>query len=144
MSDFDLDSFIPYRLAVLAGKISREFSRQYHERFGLSRAEWRVLAHLAAEGEASVREIHAHVDLDKSRISRAASRLEEEGLLSKREHPADGRLVTLALTEAGHAVMAELAQMANAFQADLLGRLGPGSDGLVESVERLAQVEARA
>lgn len=142
MSDFDIDSFIPYRLAVLAGKVSREFSRNYHERFGLSRAEWRVLAHLAAEGPASVREIHAHVDLDKSRVSRAATRLEGEGLISKEEHPSDGRLVTLALTDAGRAVMAELAGIANEFQADLLSRLGPEGGHIVESLERLARADA--
>ena len=137
MSGFDLDSFIPYRLAVLAGKVSREFSRHYHERFGISRAEWRVVAHLAASGPASVGDIHQRVDMDKSRVSRAASRLEVEGLLRKEEHPVDGRLVRLSLTPKGEAMMAELEQMANIYQAELLERLGPEGAELIGCVEKL-------
>ncbi|SDJ01450.1 MarR family winged helix-turn-helix transcriptional regulator [Aliiruegeria lutimaris] len=139
MNDFDLDTFIPYRLAVLAGKVSREFSRHYNERFGLSRAEWRVIAHLAASGPASVGEIHKRVDMDKSRVSRAATRLEGEGLLSKEDHPVDGRLVKLSLTPAGLQMMEELAQMANAYQAELLKRTGPGGLGLLAALERMGE-----
>ncbi len=141
MSDFDLDSFIPYRLAVLAGKVSREFSQHYSQRFGISRAEWRVVAHLSAAGPASVGEIHQRVDMDKSRVSRAASRLEKVGLLTKEEHPVDGRLVKLSLTEAGEAMMQELEEVANAYQAELLARLGPEGDALFASVERLGERE---
>ena len=137
MSDFDLDRFIPYRLAVLAGKVSREFSQAYNERFGLSRAEWRVMAHLAAAGPASVGEIHQNVDMDKSRVSRAASRLESAGLVDKADHPVDGRLVRLSLTEAGRAMMSELAGMANAFRTELKERLGPEADTVLVTVERV-------
>ena len=137
MSDFDLDGFIPYRLAVLAGKVSREFSKLYGERFGLSRAEWRVMAHLAAAGPASVGEIHQRVDMDKSRVSRAASRLETAGLVDKDAHPVDGRLVALSLTDAGQQMMGELAGMAQGYQSELLERLGPEGETVLTIIERL-------
>jgi DNA-binding MarR family transcriptional regulator len=92
---------LPYRVAVTAGRLSREFSRVYQERFGLSRAEWRVMAHLSQEAEVSVREIHARVDMDKSKVSRAATRLEEAGIVTKRISDHDRRLVVLALTDKG-------------------------------------------
>ncbi len=137
MNDFDLDSFIPYRLAVLTGRISREFSQRYSEQFGISRPEWRVVAHLANSGPASVGEIHRKVDMEKSRVSRAATRLEAAGYVHKEEHPTDGRLVKLSLTATGQAMMAELAIMANAYQQELLQRLGGDAGNVLSAMEQL-------
>lgn len=137
MTDFDLDSFLPYRLAVVAGQVSREFSRRYHERFGISRPEWRVMAHLSQTGTASVGEIHQRVDMDKSRVSRAATRLEAAGYLTKDEHPSDGRLVNLSLSEAGRAMMDELSVMAKVYQEELMVRLGSDAKEIAAAIERL-------
>jgi DNA-binding MarR family transcriptional regulator len=138
MSDpFVLDSFLPYRVAVLAGRLSREFSRFYQERFGLSRAEWRVMAHLSQEAEVSVREIHARVDMDKSKVSRAAARLEEAGIVTKQVSQRDRRLVVLALTAKGEAMMAELTRTAEAYQAELTARLGPEAGGFLAGLDAL-------
>ena len=102
---FELDRFLPYRLTVAAGRVSRRFARLYEAETGLSIPEWRVLAHLAQAGSVSVRDIHARVDMDKSKVSRAAARLEEAGLVQKLEHETDRRLVALSLTPKGGAVM---------------------------------------
>lgn len=120
---FELDTFLPYRLSVLAARVSREFSAIYRERLGISNAEWRVLAHLSASGAVSVREIHQRADIEKSKASRAAARLEAAGLIAKRADARDGRLVALTLTEAGRAAMAELIPQARAYEAELLARL---------------------
>ena len=42
-AEFHLDEFLPYRLSVAAGRVSRLFGRRYAEAFGLSIPEWRVL-----------------------------------------------------------------------------------------------------
>jgi DNA-binding MarR family transcriptional regulator len=120
---FNLNDFLPYRLNVLAGRLSREFSTRYRERFGISIPEWRVVAHLAQSGTVSVREIHDRVDMDKSKVSRAAARLEQAGYVEKNVNPSDRRLVELSLTEKGRAMMDELTAVANAFQAELEARL---------------------
>jgi DNA-binding MarR family transcriptional regulator len=138
MSDpFVLDAFLPYRVAVLAGRLSREFSRVYQERFGLSRAEWRVMAHLSQEAEVSVREIHSRVDMDKSKVSRAATRLEEAGIVTKKISDRDRRLVVLALTEKGSTMMEDLARAAQAYQAELLARLGPEASAFLGGIDAL-------
>ncbi|MFT4795777.1 MAG: DNA-binding MarR family transcriptional regulator [Paracoccaceae bacterium] len=123
MDEFRLNDFLPYQLAVLASRVSRDFARIYEVEFGLSVAEWRVIAHLGEGGEVSVREIHARVDMDKSRVSRAAARLEAAGLLAKSVNTADRRLVSLSLTPAGHDMLAAIAPRARAYEADLLARL---------------------
>ncbi len=134
---FLLDEFLPYRVAVLAGRLSREYSRIYQDRFGLSRAEWRVVAHLSQEPAVSVRDIHDRVDMDKSKVSRAAKRLENAGVITKQAHPGDKRLVELALTEKGRAMMAELAPLAQAFQEEMIARLGDDADGFLDGITGL-------
>ncbi|MDG3041525.1 MarR family winged helix-turn-helix transcriptional regulator [Roseicyclus marinus] len=136
---FVLDGFLPYRVTVTAGRLSREFSRVYQERFGLSRAEWRVMAHLSQEAEVSVREIHARVDMDKSKVSRAATRLEEAGIVTKRISDHDRRLVVLALTEKGAAMMAELAEAAQSYHAELIKRLGAGAQDFLAGLDDLGR-----
>ena len=122
---FALERFLPYRLAVLAQRVSRDFSAIYRERFGLSVAEWRVLAHLSAAGVVSVREIHLHADLEKSKASRAAARLEAAGLIEKRAGEGDRRLVALTLSRKGREIMAALIPLAEAYEAEVLACLTP-------------------
>lgn len=121
--DFRLDDFLPYRLAVAAARVSRDFARIYEAEFGLSVPEWRVIAHLGEAEAVSVREIHARVDMDKSRVSRAAARLEAAGYVAKTANPADRRLVSLTLTEEGRALLDAIKPRARAYEADLLARL---------------------
>lgn len=125
MTPFDLSAFLPYQLAVASSRISRGFADLYRAEFGLTIPEWRVLAHLAQSGAVSVREIHARVDMDKSKVSRAAARLEAAGLIAKREHPSDRRLIDMTLTAAGHALVARILPIAETYQAQIIAQLGP-------------------
>ena len=124
MTDFKLDEFLPYQLAVAASRVSRAFSAHYIEKFGISTPEWRVVAHLSQEGSVSVREIHRRVDMDKSKVSRAAGRLEAAGYISKTENRSDRRLVELQLTEKGREMIDQLAPVARGFEQELLAHLG--------------------
>lgn len=137
MSQFDLDDFLPYRLNLLSERISKEFATRYQAAYGISIAEWRVVAHLAQGGEVSVRDIHARVHMDKSRVSRAAARLEVAGYVRKHQNTDDRRLVTLTLTERGAQMMRELGEMAQKFDEELRARLSQDQDGLASGVTRL-------
>ena len=55
MSNFTLETFLPYQLATLSARVSKDFARHYRERFGISVSEWRVMAHLSQEDAVSVR-----------------------------------------------------------------------------------------
>ena len=123
MSDFKLDAFLPYQVAVLARRLSRGFAEIYQEKFGLSVADWRVLAHLHDAQSCSVRDIHLQADMEKSRVSRSVARLEGRGLVRRAANRDDKRLLQLTLTEAGTAMMEELLPLATAYQAEVLGQL---------------------
>lgn len=134
---FVLDDFLPYQLAVVAERVSRQFARHYREMFGLSRSEWRVVAHLSQQTAVSVREIAAQAELDKSKVSRAVSRLEQMGYITKKASPADRRLVVLALTESGRAMVDALTPIAESYQDDVLKSLAADADGFQSALKRL-------
>jgi DNA-binding MarR family transcriptional regulator len=123
--EFDLSAFLPYQLAVAASRVSRGFAEVYRDEFGLTIPEWRVLAHLAQSGAVSVREIHARVDMDKSKVSRAAARLESAGLIEKRENGTDRRLLDMTLTAKGQDLFVRIVPVALAYQAQVMAGLGP-------------------
>jgi len=116
---FELDRFLPYRMAVAADRLSAGLARRYRAHYGIGIAEWRVLVHLAHSGEVSVRDIERRVSLEKSKVSRAAARLEAAGHIAKTRNAGDRRLVSLSLTERGHGLMAELLPLALAYQEKL-------------------------
>jgi len=121
---FSLDSFLPYQLAALSSRVSREFAKTYVSKFGITIPEWRVIFHLHTSGPVSVREIFQRVDMDKSKVSRAASRLEESGLISKKTNPADRRLVELELTQKGRDLMSKITPLALDYERQLMAKLG--------------------
>ncbi len=141
LPEFDLERFTPYRLAVAAQKTSEGLARLYRTRFGISIPEWRVLAHLAHAGDVSVRDIEARVAMEKSKVSRAASRLEAAGYIRKTTSVSDRRLVSMSLTEKGNALMAELLPLASDYQRQLEARLGGVLPGFEAGVERLLSEE---
>lgn len=139
MSNFDLAAFLPYQLAVIAARVSKGFAERYRAEFGLSIPEWRVLAHLAQSNAVSVREIHARVDMDKPKVSRAAARLESAGLVEKRSHAGDGRLIELHLTPKGQDLMARIVPIADAYQAEMRARLGGDAAALQRIIAALLE-----
>lgn len=128
MTQFKLDSFLPYQLATLSARVSKGFSKQYRDRFGISVSEWRVVAHLSQDAAVSVREICDKVGMDKPRVSRAAGRLEAAGYVQKVISAHDRRLIELSLTAKGHAMMDELTPLAHEYQAALMAALGQDQD----------------
>ena len=134
---FNLDEFLPYQISVLSRRMSQDLERRYSSRFGLRVPEWRILAHLSQSEPVSVRELKVRVDMHKSRVSRAARRLEEAGLISSGANCADRRLIDLRLTEKGRRMMAEMAPLVNGFQQQLLDRLGRRRDSFRQGLALL-------
>lgn len=137
MNAFDLDEFLPYQIAELSRRVSAGFERHYRARYGISVAEWRVVAHLSQQAAVSVREIHERVGLDKPKVSRAASRLEENGYITKQVNPADRRLVELSLTPKGEEMIRVMAPIAAEYQAQLDASLGDAARAFRAQVAQL-------
>ena len=120
-----LESFLPYRLNVLASLVSDALAEIYRERFGLTIPGWRVMARLGQDGVRTARDVAAHGAMHKSTVSRAIVALEARGLVRREANPDDMREELLALTRAGRAIYEELAPEALAFEARLEAALSP-------------------
>ncbi|WP_119154100.1 MarR family winged helix-turn-helix transcriptional regulator [Caldimonas tepidiphila] len=119
----ELQTFLPYRLAVLASAVSQSISAVYADRFALSRDEWRILATLAENPEMKTTEAAAHTTLDKMQVSRAVASLEARGLLEREPDESDRRNRILKLLPAGRALFRRIEPMAEAREAFLLEAL---------------------
>ncbi|WP_102107997.1 MarR family winged helix-turn-helix transcriptional regulator [Oceaniglobus roseus] len=122
---FRLSAFLPYRLAVLSERVSRRLAVEYERSHDLSVAEWRVLAHLSRCGAVSVRDIHDCVNLEKPRVSRAVSRLESQGLVTKAPVDRDGRLLAISLTPSGRAILDDIVPKAHSVERRLREAVSP-------------------
>lgn len=124
VAEFDLERYLPYRLTVIAGQLSAEMATQYKVSYGISMAEWRVLLNVGYGTSPSIRDIEQRAGLEKSKVSRAASRLEANGFLTKHIDDQDRRLLQLSLTEKGQQLLNDLIPIAQEFQAVLDRKLG--------------------
>lgn len=137
LPEFDLDSFLPYRLTVVAARLSARLAKNYRTKYGISIAEWRVLLNVGYSGDVSVRDIEKRVSLEKSKVSRAATKLQAKGYLTKKVDSRDRRLLKLALTKKGTDLLRELIPLAVAFQDELKMSLGQEIEPLNSALDRL-------
>lgn len=114
-----LESFLPYRLSVLANIVSRALARLYEQRFGLTVPEWRVMAILARFGPLSANGVCDRSAMDKVQVSRAVARAVENGLIDRRIDGNDRRRTILSLTTTGRMVHDRIVPLATAFDARL-------------------------
>lgn len=120
---FSLSEFLPYRLAVISERVSRRLAEGYGRSHGLSVAEWRVLVHLEHCGVVSVRDIQVFTNLEKSRVSRAVSRLQKAGLVRKQASQVDARLIEIALSDTGKTALRDVLEEARETERRLLSGL---------------------
>ncbi|WP_447726325.1 MarR family winged helix-turn-helix transcriptional regulator [Sphingomonas koreensis] len=134
---FDLERFLPYLLNQAAERTSKRFEVAYRESYGISRTQWRILAHLGSYGEMTAAAVSRRSHTEKSKLSRAVSVLEAEGLLRREQSPSDRRTERLQLTDAGRAVFDDLSGRAVDFDLELRKALGPERAKLLEDLVRI-------
>jgi DNA-binding MarR family transcriptional regulator len=124
------ETFLPDRIAALSARVAEAIVQVHGERFGLSRDEWRVLDAAARRDGEPTRAIQEDTGLDKVAVSRAATALEERGLIRRTEDRADRRIKIVHVTGAGADLVAEVERIVRAREAFLL-------EGLEDSDRRV-------
>jgi DNA-binding MarR family transcriptional regulator len=119
-----LENFLPYRLMRLSEAVSREFAKAYHDRYGLTRPEWRVFATLGQYGTMTATAIGAHSAMHKTKVSRAVAALEKRKWLARETDPADRRIERLTLTKPGRAAYRDMVPVAREFERWLSKAMG--------------------
>jgi DNA-binding MarR family transcriptional regulator len=120
----DLQSFFPYRLAVLADAVSQAVAEIYAVRFDLTRPEWRILAALGSGGGIRASDISRSTTLDKMQVSRAMQRLERRGVIARAEDESDRRNKRVRLTRAGRSLYERIVPLALERESEILASLG--------------------
>jgi DNA-binding MarR family transcriptional regulator len=120
---FALERFTPFRLSVLANRMTRAVARVYMRRFKLSAPDWRTLAVLGRFGAMSANHVGDRTAMDKVRVSRSVSRLLDLGFITRRSDPQDRRRAILDLTPAGLGVYRQIVPRALAIETELLATL---------------------
>jgi MarR family transcriptional regulator, organic hydroperoxide resistance regulator len=90
------DSLLP-SLGLAFWRMKHAFEREV----GLSTATWFLLSMLIEEDGISQGEVSHRFEVDPSRITRLAQRLQDEGLLRRERDPEDNRVVRLYASEEG-------------------------------------------
>ena len=88
-------------LMPLLGLAFWRMKHAFEREMGLSAATWFLLSMLIDEDGTSQGEVSQRFEVDPSRITRLAQRLEGEGLLRRKRDPEDNRVVRLHATEEG-------------------------------------------
>lgn len=149
-SALDLAAFLPYRLSVIATKISTRLSRLYVERFGIAIPEWRIVAVLGQFNDVSADFVCMKTEMDKVTVSRAVSKLLAKRYVTRSFAHEDKRRSVLNLAAKGRQVYQQIVPLALGFERaltagmgapdmtrleTLLDKLNMTIDGLVEATE---------
>ncbi|ASK89709.1 MarR family winged helix-turn-helix transcriptional regulator [Sphingorhabdus sp. SMR4y] len=138
---FDLDDFLPFRLHLAAESTSQRFYPQYRDVFKINRTEWRVFFHIGQHGPITANRISRMSRLEKSKISRAITKLEERGWVERSYSQGHRRSHDLLLTHNGTETFQALAEMAAQFNDMLEEHLGKGE--MKKILEQLRSLEDR-
>ena len=130
---FVLERFVPFRLSVLANRMTRAVALVYARRFNVSAPEWRTLAVLGRFGAMTANSVVERTAMDKVRVSRAVTRLLELGYITRKTDPLDRRRAILDLTASGHNVYRQIVPRALAVERELLQALDRDERAAFES-----------
>lgn len=122
-AELRLEEFLPYRLTILASRVSTSLADIYKQRFGILISEWRVLANLGQFAPLSAAELAQYSSMDKVQISRTVSKMVRSGLITRQTDPGDNRAVILRLSDRGQELLEQIVPLALAWEAELLSDL---------------------
>ena len=120
----------PYSLAAISNVFRASAARYHFERgvlaeFGLSFTAFTTLWVLWVWGEREARHLAADAGITKGTLTGVVGTLERRGLVTRRVHPTDRRLVLISATEDGETIMRKLFPAFNAEEARISSRLSP-------------------
>ncbi|MGQ0676118.1 MAG: MarR family winged helix-turn-helix transcriptional regulator [Rhodospirillales bacterium] len=135
-----LDRFIPYRLSVLAARVSQRLAREYEQAVGLQLPEARVMTVLGSFSPVSSNAVVQHTSMDKATVSRAIVRLFHLGLVTRTPDPRDRRLLILSFTPKGRRAYTKLTHAARRWESWFVeGMSRADRAGLVRMLARLGE-----
>jgi DNA-binding MarR family transcriptional regulator len=121
----DLRAYLPFLLNRAGSAVAEAFGDALTEA-SLTVPSWRVLALLANDGPVRIGALADLVSIEVSTLSRLVASLQRRGLVRRIAARADARVVNVALTARGRALVDALLPQARALEERLVAGLAPG------------------
>lgn len=112
-------------------RLMRTRSDQVARFYGMTRAQWIILARLQRQPGISQNEMAAICEVEPITVGRLVDRLEARGLVERRADPTDRRIKRLHLLAAAEPILVELSRL----RTQMLEQITAGMD--LETVDRL-------
>ena len=109
------------RLRLSATRLARRLRQESSA--GLTPSQLSALAAVSNRGPLTLGELAEHERVAPPSISKVAAKLEADGLLERRNDPADRRVSRVRVTKAGAALLAETRRRKTAWLAERVGQL---------------------
>lgn len=122
-TQLQLADFLPYKLSILANRISYAIAEAYSSRFHLTIPAWRVMAVLGLEDNLTAADLVSRTAMDKVAISRAVSSLLDMDCIHREMDEEDRRRSLLTLTPKGRDIYQRIIPLARRYEQDLLNQL---------------------
>lgn len=119
-----LDAHLGYWMRFVSNRVSAQFQLAVEEA-GVSVAEWVALRTLLDGGQVTHGTLTEALGMTKGAVSKVIARLEDKGLVTRQSADGDARLLVLALTPAGRALVPRLAAIADDNDRQFFGHLPP-------------------
>lgn len=137
--EFDLATFLPYRLSALSGLTQRLLEAML-SRSSVTVAQWRVYLCLLTKGPSHLNGIVAFTHLPQSSLSRSIAAMHDRGLVRNARDATDRRIARIEITPKGRRHLAALTRKIEAACADAF-RLSPAEEA--QLIRRLDVLIAR-
>ncbi len=132
--------YLSVRIGLVAKLIERHTARMLSEQFGMTLAEWRVLAQLARLGPLSVRSLAEQAWVDRAEVSRAAASLISKKLVGQMPNPADRRSPYFACSATGQRLYRRISPTRDAFQQLLKSQIPAAQrDAFLDTLYRISR-----
>ena len=118
----NLDRSFGFLLHDVSRLLRVEYNRRVRH-LGLTRSQWRVIAHLSRNEGATQTELADLLEIERATLARLLDRLETAGWLERRPSPKDRRAKHLYLTEKPAAIIDEMFAISTGLQKDTLAGL---------------------
>lgn len=129
----DLTSHLGYWLRRVSNSVSGAFARKVEAR-GVIVAEWVMLRELYSDPSLGPSQFADMLGMTRGGVSKLVDRLADKGLLTRRPSVDDKRAQLLSLTEAGRALVPELAALADQNDAEFFDHLSPEDRASMERI----------
>ena len=120
---FSPEHSLPHAFSVIANRVSHMLQGMYGELYGISVADWRIIAILGSHYPLSAKALAELTAMDQVSVSRAIDHLTTQKLILRKIDQNDRRRVALRLSKRGQEIFDKVMPLLFACESKLIGDL---------------------